>query len=112
MNGLGIFGGTTIEYRNPTYTRDHGSLTLTWPEEWQTLDGCDLQDPATAVDSKNREGTLNQYTLYMPEGSPVADNAQVRVNNQMLQVDGMVLRFPDPLEILAYCKATLKAWKG
>ncbi|WEV72148.1 hypothetical protein [Bifidobacterium sp. ESL0790] len=112
MSGLGMFGGTTIKYRNPTYTRDHGSLTLTWTDEWKTLGGCDLQEPTTGTDTKNREGTLSQYTLYMPSGSPVADNAQVRVDGQELQVDGMVLRIPDPLGILPYCKATLKAWKG
>lgn len=112
MKGLGLFGATTVEYRNPTYTKDHGSLTLTWPTDWEQLKGCDLQEPVTGIDGKNREGTLSQYMLYMPEGSPVADNAQVRIGGQTLQVDGMVLRIQDPLGMLAYCKATLKAWKG
>lgn len=112
MKGLGLFGATTIEYRNPAHVMDHGSLTLTWPDEWRTLEGCDLQEPATGTDAQNRDGTLSQYVLYMPPGSPVEDNAQIRIDGRTLQVDGMVLRIPDPLGILPYCKATLKSWRG
>jgi hypothetical protein len=112
MSRLGIFGATTIEYRNPTYETDHGSRVLAWPDTWSTLDGCDVQDPATQTDTQHRQGMKVQYTLYMSADTPVKDNARVRYLGQELQVDGMVQRITDPLGLLAYAKATLKAWEG
>jgi hypothetical protein len=112
MNDLGLFGATSIDYLNPASTTDHGATTMTWTGEWQTLDGCDLQEPATATASDNREGTLSQYTLYLPYDAPILDNARVRYLGQELQVDGMILRVSDPLGLLPYAKATLTAWRG
>ncbi|MCI1673144.1 MAG: hypothetical protein LKI34_02845 [Bifidobacterium tibiigranuli] len=112
MNGLGIFGGTTVKYRNPILVPDHGGQAIAWPGQWQEQEGCDIQAPATATASDNRNGTLSQYAIYMPSDTQIGDNARILYAGQELQIDGMVLRVADPLGLLDYATATLKAWKG